>query len=156
MLAYGESPHFKECKTEPARSFALASEIAFYQDYRWCLDPYLKVRDAINRLCDEVDRLRTLPEDWRHGEIATNVFLLSCALLNVADEYLRGPSLRLPRRLAAMPLGHGARWAIGKMQSANRYAPCEQTRRCRDGFGSGLRGYLSSFLVRPESGLPSL
>jgi hydroxymethylpyrimidine pyrophosphatase-like HAD family hydrolase len=156
MLAYGESPLIEECKPESGRPYVLASEIEFYQDYDWCLDPYLKVRDAIHRLCNEIDRLRRLPEDWRHGEVATNVFLLSCALLNVADEYLRGPTLRLPRRLAAMPLGHGARWAIEKMQSARRRGPCEQARQWREGFGVGLRVYLSSLLLRPESDLASL
>ena len=38
-------------------------------------------------------------------EVVTNVYLLSCGLLNCVDEYLRGPGLRLPWRLAEMRVG---------------------------------------------------
>src|SRR5579862_2011913 len=76
------------------------AELEFYQSYDWCLNPYLTVIEATGRLRDELNRLTIVPNDWRLREVATNIFLLSCGLLNCVDEYLRGPALRLPARLS--------------------------------------------------------
>jgi hydroxymethylpyrimidine pyrophosphatase-like HAD family hydrolase len=97
--------------TEPAHPAASAhrTEADFYQTYEWCLNPYLTVADAVRQLCRESDRLAADPmAAWQTEEIATNLFLLSCGLLNCWDEYLRGPALRLPRRLAETGAGRGA------------------------------------------------
>ena len=81
----------------------LAAELDFFESYGWCLNPHLTVREAISHLGAEIDRLATAQPGWQTREIATNIFLLSCGLLNCVDEHLRGPSLRLPWKLAAMP-----------------------------------------------------
>src|SRR5882762_1960741 len=105
VLSY-ESEHEKA----PVPQRVLSAELEFYESYAWCLNPHLTVREAIDRLRDEIDRLAIVPRGWQTGEVAANVFLLSCGLLNCVDEYLRGPALRLPSRLSAMRLARGARW----------------------------------------------
>jgi hypothetical protein len=88
----------------------LPTELNFYQAYAWCLNPYPTVREAIDYLRGEIGRLEIVPVGWQRSEVATNVFLLSCALMNAVEEYLRGATLRLPRHLAARRLGRDARW----------------------------------------------
>src|SRR5262245_10616563 len=56
--------------------------------------------EAIGHLRKEVDRLVIVPQAWQVNEVATNTFLLSCGVLNCVEEYLRGPTLRLPKRLS--------------------------------------------------------
>jgi len=87
----------------------LPEELEFYQSYDWCLNPYFTVSEAAAHLREEIDKLATAPNDWRLGEVATNIFLFSCGLLNCIEERLLGTTLRLPKRLAATAVGRGAR-----------------------------------------------
>ncbi len=92
----------------PAQAGVLPAELEFYQSYDWCLNPYLTVSEAIDHIREEADKLVMVCADWQKAEVATNIFLLSCGLLNCVDEYLRGPALRLPGRLAATMPARGA------------------------------------------------
>jgi hydroxymethylpyrimidine pyrophosphatase-like HAD family hydrolase len=94
----------------PLPGNGLAAEREFYEGYAWCLNPHLTVHKAIEHLRDEIGKLPKLLPGWRSDEAVTNVYLLSCGLLNCADEYLRGPGLRLPWRLATTPSGRCVRW----------------------------------------------
>ncbi len=91
-----------------AQEVVLPAELEFYQSYDWCLNPFLTVNEAISRLRGELDRLAIVPKGWQKSEVTTNIFLLSCGLLNCVDEYLRGPALRLPRRVAGTIVGRSA------------------------------------------------
>jgi hydroxymethylpyrimidine pyrophosphatase-like HAD family hydrolase len=86
----------------------LPQEVDFYESYDWCLNPYITVTEAIAHLGEEVHKLSAIPDDWRICEVKTNIFLLSCGLLNCVDERLRGVTLRLPKRVAATVVGRGA------------------------------------------------
>lgn len=99
-------------RSAPKSETLLAEEQDHYEGYPWCLNPHLTVREATEYLGDEIGRLAAMPRGWQSGEVATNVYLLSCGLLNSVDEYLRGPALRLPARLAGMRVGRAARWCI--------------------------------------------
>src|SRR6202163_4954552 len=134
-----ESEH-EEATAPPV---VLPAELDFYESYAWCLNPHLTVREGIDHLRDEIDRLATVPSGWQTGEVATNVFLLSCGLLNCVDEYLRGPSLRLPWKLAAMRLGRGARWAVENALGKLRPRPQAHVRRWRERWLAGLNDFLS-------------
>lgn len=81
---------------------ARTSELEFYRSYEWCLSPYLTVAEAFEHIHEEAERLADVAiPDWRVAEIGTNLFLLSCAVLNCVDEHVRGPAIALPGRLAA-------------------------------------------------------
>src|SRR6185437_12379235 len=94
----------------PLPGQVLAAEREFYEGYEWCLNPHLTVGKAIEPLRDEICKSSNLPPGWQSDEAVTNVYLLSCGLLNYTDEYLRGSGLRLPWRLASTLLGRVARW----------------------------------------------
>jgi hydroxymethylpyrimidine pyrophosphatase-like HAD family hydrolase len=129
----------------PARQVMLPAEADFYSDYEWCLDPHLTIREVTDHLRGEIDRLNIAPEDWRIGEVATNVFLLSCALQNSVDEYLRGPTLRMPRQLAARRLGRGVRWMAEKTAGRFRQRGRTQVRRWKKHWQTGLDDFLAAF-----------
>jgi len=122
-------------RDEPARECLLATELDFYQGYAWCLNPFPTVRETVAHLGVEIERLQARREDWQTGEVMTNVYLLSCALLNAVDEYLRGKTLRLPGPLAAMPLVRGVRWVTEKLGALLR-----QLRRAHAPLEGGLAG----------------
>ena len=126
----------------------LPAELEFYRSYDWCLNPHPTVREAVDRLRAEIDRLATVPEVWQVGEVATNVYLLACGVLNCADEYLRGPSLRLPGRLASTRFGRGARRAVEEISASLRPLHRKQVRRWREGVVTALDEFLSFILGR--------
>jgi hydroxymethylpyrimidine pyrophosphatase-like HAD family hydrolase len=128
------------------RQDLLAAELDFYSAYDWCLDPHLTICEAIDHLRGEIDRLKIVPEGWQTGEVATNIFLLSCALLNGIDEYLRGPTLRIPKQLTTRPLGRGARWMTEKIAESLRQRRCIQARRWRERWQAGLDDFLAIFV----------
>ena len=94
------------------QQIVLPAELEFYQSYDWCLNPYLMVSEAIGHLREEVDKLVIMPNEWQVSEVATNIFLLSCGLLNSVDGYLRGSALQLPNRVAATVVGRGVNWLV--------------------------------------------
>ncbi|MBO0742531.1 MAG: hypothetical protein J2P51_14030, partial [Hyphomicrobiaceae bacterium] len=107
----------------------LDTELEFYEDYAWCLDPFLTYETAAARLRAEIGRLGGAPADWRREEMATNVYLLACGLFDAVQEHLRGSSLRLPRKVAAMRIGRFARFSTEKLMVPQR---CLRARRLRD------------------------
>ena len=93
---------------QSAHCDVLPTELDFYQAYDWCLNPYFTVSETIDHLREEVEKLSITRTGWQTNEVASNIFLLSSALLNCIEEYLRGPALRLPTRLAATMVGRSA------------------------------------------------
>jgi hydroxymethylpyrimidine pyrophosphatase-like HAD family hydrolase len=134
--------HMEQAST---RQDLLPAEVDFYSAYDWCLDPHLTVREAIDHLRGEIERLKGVPEGWQTSEVATNIFLLSCALLNGVDEYLRGPTLRMPPQLASRLLARGARWTIEKITKNFRWRRCMQVRHWSQGWRAGLDDFLAIF-----------
>ena len=126
-----------------SRPLPLSSETAFYSRYTWCLDPHLKIGNARHRLADEVSNLNLDLCDWQIREVATNIYLLAGALLNCVDEYLRGPGLKVPKRLTDHRLGRLAtrildgaadasqlkrhlvrQWRYRLLSALDEYLPC--------------------------------
>ena len=132
-------------------SRVLAAELDFFESYPWCLNPHLTVREAIDHLGAEIDRLATVQSGWQTREVATNIFLLSCGLLNCVDEHLRGPSLRLPWKLAEMRLGRGARWGAENVLGSLRRRPAAGVRRWRKQWLAGLDEFLSVIVAGRDS-----
>ena len=127
----------------PLPQCCLPAELNFYQAYSWCLSPHLTASEAIEHLRGELDRLAIVPNGWQLGEVATNVFLLSCGLLNCIEEYLRGPALRLPGRLAASLIGRSATRVVERLSAKPWSRRRASVRRWREGWLSGLNDFLS-------------
>ena len=144
----GSTP-FHSVQVKAARIPPLATELSFYQTYQWCLNPVLTVGETVGHLKDEIARLEGTDEDWRLGEVMTNVFLLSCTLLNSIDDYLRGPAYRLPRPAWAMM---GARFAQKALAAAERlaaflrYLRVARVRRWKRGWQGGFDSFLRLFV----------
>jgi hypothetical protein len=91
----------------------LPCEREFYEAYDWSLNPYLTVSDAIAHIAEEVDKLGRAHRGWQINELTTNIFLLSSGVLNSIDEYLLGPTLRLPKPLVPSLVGRTAGESTG-------------------------------------------
>jgi hydroxymethylpyrimidine pyrophosphatase-like HAD family hydrolase len=115
------------------------AELEFYGSYHWSLNPHLTVSEAIAHLGEEVEKLSSVLGVWETGEVATNIFLLSCGLLNCLDGHLRGSALRLPRRLEATVVGRGASRFVETISDK----PQRTVGRWRDQWLSDLNNFLS-------------
>lgn len=123
------------------------TELDFYQGYAWCLNPFPTIRETVKYLGIELARLPRQREHWQTGEVMTNVYLLSCALLNAVDEYLRGKTLHLPGRLAALPLARGVGWLVEKLGAVWRQPRRARVRRWRENWQAGLDLFLAVFVA---------
>jgi hydroxymethylpyrimidine pyrophosphatase-like HAD family hydrolase len=130
----------------------LPEELEFYQRYEWSLNPYITVSEALDHLHGEVDTLAVVPRGWQSDEVATNIFLISCGILNCVDEYLHGITLRLPRRVAATVAGRGASWLVEKV--SDKPWSRQQVARWRNQWLAGLNGFLS-LIVRGQVVAPN-
>jgi hydroxymethylpyrimidine pyrophosphatase-like HAD family hydrolase len=135
----------------PPKQFLLPTEREFYGAYDWCLNPLPTVLEAIDYLRGEIDRIRVVPHDWRADEVATNIFLLSCALLNTVDEYLRGRTLQMPRQAAATSFGRGARWTTDRIVQTLRRRSLAPVRRWREDWQASLEEFLASVVAGEPS-----
>ncbi len=91
---------------KPAECFQLNSKSGFFQNYVWTLNPFPTVAETINFLNKEITRLHTAREPWHVRELMTNVFLLSCSVLNSIDDYVRGPSYGVPKKASRLPFAY--------------------------------------------------
>jgi hypothetical protein len=74
----------------PTTQALLAEESEFYGSYPWCINIYPTLSEVVHFLRDEVDRLPGLSHEWHREETITNIYLLSCAISDVVDNYLLG------------------------------------------------------------------
>src|SRR5205807_9275146 len=117
--------------------------------------PHLTVAQAIERLAGEIARLPGISAGWQTDEVTTNVYLLSCSLLNGIDEYLRGHTLRLPAQLARTRPGRIAMWVTEKVAENLPKQNLTQLCRWKDEWRNGLDGFLA-VLARCDSDPVSL
>lgn len=133
----------KEVRGRRATSL-LPEEVEFYEGYDWSLDPYPTFRASGRLLRAEAEKLARAPNDWRRAEIAVNLYLLAAAMLNCADERLRGPVVKLPRSLAATRPGSVAKRqleAVLAMFQGGGYLRAWQME-----WTEALHGYLLAFV----------
>src|SRR5207237_7160646 len=88
--------------------------------------------------------------DWQRREAMTNVFLLGCALLNGVDDYLRGKTLRLPRRLVALAAVRLLRWTIEKLVAAVRWRRRARARHWRARWQAPFADFLTHLVAGTE------
>lgn len=88
---------------KPTECFPVDTELAFFRNYAWTLNPFPTVEETVNFLHNEITRLREAREAWHVRELMTNVFLLSCSVLNSVDDYIHRPSYRVPKKASRLP-----------------------------------------------------
>jgi hydroxymethylpyrimidine pyrophosphatase-like HAD family hydrolase len=96
----------------------LETELRFYRKYQWSLNPCPTTREVFQRLREQLRCLPKTTEEWQRAEIANNVFLLSSAISNAIDDYLRGTSLELPVIARSLLLAQAVLSAASTLQAA--------------------------------------
>ena len=134
----------------------LPEEVSFYNAYAWCLNPHPTVGEVIKHIRFEIGRFESVQQGWQSAEVATNIYLLGGALLNNIDEYLRGPTLRLPRRLSGNRPGRAARVIAERTRSAVRYRQLTDVWSWREHWLAAFDEFLSLALVRQVTGKDAL
>jgi hydroxymethylpyrimidine pyrophosphatase-like HAD family hydrolase len=134
-------------KAETPAAGLLAPELTFYQAYPWSLNPLPTVGSAAAQLAGELDRLLAVPDGWPRAEVMTNVYLLSCILLNSVDDYLLGPLYRLPRRVAALPLLGRVLGVVRKGLGLLRRRRVNCARRWRSAWQATVHDFLALFVA---------
>ena len=73
---------------DPIPTHLRATDSAFYNQYDWCLNPFLTLAEVIRHLQEELDHLVDSDPGWQRDEICRNIYLLACAILDSTDDYL--------------------------------------------------------------------
>src|ERR1700737_2573472 len=134
----------------------LKTELLFYQNYRWCLNPCPTFQETITHLKGELSKLEEVREEWHLTEVMTNVFLLSCALLNSADDYQAERFYRLPRRVRLVPPMRRVPDFARKLSRLARRSRVASVRRWRRRWQSEFDAFLAVFLKRQAQNLKTL
>lgn len=138
-------------KTAPETSSATApppEQLAFYEQYSWALNAFPKVTELFDRLREEVEALDCIGPEWQRQERAVNVWLLGCAVSDVADDFLlgarydfsRAADVFAPARMVLGPLNRISGWV-----SRWRAAGLGSLVRWRDHWECLLGAYLTAF-----------
>jgi hypothetical protein len=150
-MAFALNEYASYSERSVSAALPIASERNLYERYDWCLNPHLKFGEAVEYLRDQLPFLQTGQLDWQRRELNINIYLLACALLNSADEYLRGRSLRLPRKLANTRVGVGARWGAEHLRKPQVRARKHVVQAWRMQWVSALNAFLRVSLVGEHS-----
>lgn len=134
----------------------MESELSFYENYNWCLNPFLTIDQVVCHLQDELRKLRVPQETWHLTEISTNVFLLGCALSNSIDDYIHGPTYRLPRPVAVVPLAKLALSLVEHLASLMRSCRAKRIRNWRQQWEAEFEAFLLLFVYRQANELKTL
>lgn len=91
-------------EAEASLPTVLDAELEFYGRYGWCVNPFPTTREVVQRLGEELGNLEIADDPWREAQRITNVFLLSCALVDSVDDYLLGSSHDFSKVTSAFPM----------------------------------------------------
>ncbi|MGC9948427.1 MAG: HAD hydrolase family protein [Bryobacteraceae bacterium] len=65
------------------------AEDRFFEGYRWCLNPMLRLQDLLQHLGTEIERYRADGSaGWQGEERRINLYLFACAIACTLDDYL--------------------------------------------------------------------
>lgn len=94
----------KPCAITPA-----APEKNFYYQYSWVLNAFPTIREVLDHLSEELNKLERV-EGWQRREVITNIFLLACSVTDTIDDYLAGSIYDFSKVSRAFP---SARFGVG-------------------------------------------
>jgi len=131
---------------EPLPHERLDAESSFYKEYRWCLDAVPMVRDIITHLRREIERTALLNQRWQLREAVTNLFLLSCAISDTADDFLLGSHVDFSKAARIIPGGRHAGKLVNKMVSASGSYGLKRIEKWRSDWESAVQQLLQWYL----------
>jgi hydroxymethylpyrimidine pyrophosphatase-like HAD family hydrolase len=132
----------------------LPAEAEFYGQYSWCLNALPTIREVVEHLHEELDKLTRLPECWQQSEVITNTFLLACTLTDTIDDHLAGARYDFSKVRRALPPARPAVRIIEGLVGAARGCRTLALLRLqmwRGKWADAVTEFLAeSFVVRPE------
>ncbi len=93
-------------------------EASFYAQYPWCLNAFPTIREVVHHLSEELDKLDRAQEGWQQSEVTTNIFLLSCTIMDAVDDYLVGNRYDFSKISQLLPLARPGVQAVEKLLDA--------------------------------------
>ena len=121
-------------------------ELDFYERHAWCVQPHLTLAEAHRRLTEELELLDDSPAGWQRAEAAMNIWLLASAILNAADERLRGSVLKIPPALARRTPIRQFKSATARLTRDNRIL-----RTWRNAWSAALHEFVPVLLTKAPS-----
>ena len=103
---------------KPLPGAPAAVEASFYAQYPWCLNAFPTIREVVRYLSEELDKLDRVQEGWQQSEVTTNIFLLSCAIMDAVDDYLVGNRYDFSKISQLLPLARPGVQAVEKLLDA--------------------------------------
>src|SRR5437764_14691888 len=91
MTTTTEMAIFSDVRLNGAPCTPLAEENNFYNSYSWCLNAYPSIGEVVRHLDEELTRFLAAEANWHRDEIARNVYLLACTIIDTTDDHLLGP-----------------------------------------------------------------
>jgi hypothetical protein len=112
------------------------SEVAFYAQYAWCLNPLLSIADLLARLQEEIGRFEEIRLGWQVEECRINLYLFACAIACTVDDYLAWCPWDIRRLATARPrlraVAAAADWILNAPYRLRVLARRRTLRRWRD------------------------
>ena len=138
------------CGLPPALPTSLLeSEFQFYGSHMWALNPCPTVSETVQKLREQLRLLQSVDHGWQRAEVANNTFLLSCAIANAVDDYLRGTSFELPAIAKSLFFARESLRAVEWLQAAWQRINLSALRQWR-GQWETVANELISALITPK------
>jgi hypoxanthine phosphoribosyltransferase len=109
------------------------------------------MREVVQKLREQLSSLQRTHQQWQSAEIANNIFLLSGAISNAVDDYLRGTSFELPTIARSLVFARVGLSAAGWLQAAWQHIRLSALRKWRTVEWEKAVVELFSVLLVPDS-----
>jgi hypoxanthine phosphoribosyltransferase len=107
----GAAAVLTESVAKPSLSMFLPEEMEFYRAYPWAINAAPSFKELVDFLRRELTRIDVVARGWQAVEVVNNIYLLCCAISDVADDWLLSDRYDFsrargffPARLALAPL----------------------------------------------------
>ena len=138
---------------EPLHTALLDTEARFYRGYSWCLNAYPTLHEVVPLLRQHLNRLDDFDGGWQRAEVMTNVFLLSCAIMDTVDDYLLGERFDFSAVAAVVPgtgpILRAADVALKAVQATREWR-LRRLHAWRRAWGEGVQDFLKIFVAPGE------
>lgn len=156
MTTTSEMALLSSVRLSDAPQTPLAEEQDFYNSYNWCLNAYPSIGEVIRHLDEELSRFLTAEANWRRDEIARNVYLLACTIIDTTDDHLLGRRYNFSKVLGVFPvLSPVTKVAQATLHAAGAYSAISARRlsNWRAEFELAVIAVIRSILLQDADGL---